>query len=101
MFRDWLRKPAAKEVIKYETLLKLYFGSQLPLEDNLKKLEEFRAQTVERVQLMTRYEESLRSVLEHSEDHLYFLLVVLFGKRWYQAQAEWIDEAMQILTERK
>ena len=99
-FRDWLRKPAAKEVIKYEMLLKLYFGSQLLLEENLKKLEEFRAQTIERIQLMTLYEENLRNVLEQNDDHLYFLLIVLFGKRWYQTQAEWIDEAMQMLTER-
>ena len=97
-FQDWLLQPVAKEQVKYEILLKLFFGSQLPVAENIKRIQEFRERSAQNLQLMIQYAENLQQVL-HEEGHLYFLLAVLLGKHFYRAQLDWVDEAIQLLED--
>ncbi|MDF2989012.1 MAG: putative transcriptional regulator [Eubacterium sp.] len=38
---EWLKLPEQKEYTKYEILLKLFFGSLVPLEDSAKRIDAF------------------------------------------------------------
>jgi DNA-binding PadR family transcriptional regulator len=96
--RGWLVKPIRKESMRYEILLKLTFGSQVPLEVNLKRIEEFRERNLGNLKMMEAYEEELRRVLDQSPDHLYLLLTVLMGKGIYRSHTEWADNAIKMLT---
>ncbi len=96
IFTHWLLQPIAKEQVKYEVLLKLFFGSQIPVTENIKRIEAFRARSVQNLQFMKQYAENLCQEL-HEEDHLYFLLAVLLGQHFYQAQLDWVDETIQLL----
>jgi DNA-binding PadR family transcriptional regulator len=94
---QWLKTANEKEYVRYEILLKLFFGSMLPARENIGKIEEFRNQSRQKLKLMELFSEDLQSVLEESKDHSYYYLTVLFGKYVYKAYLDWADEAIGIL----
>lgn len=97
VFRKWLRKPANKEVIKYEVLMKLFFGYELPVAENIEKIRTFYTKLSQYAEMMELYEQNLRHVLDQDSDHLYFLLVVRFGQYFYEAAQKWAKEAIELL----
>jgi len=96
--KKWLLKAEEKE---YEILLKTFFGTQLPIEENIKKMREFNARRSGEIIELEQSEKELLSVLEENEDHHYFLLVALFGIYSYKAQIEWSKMAIKVLEEMK
>ena len=97
----WLGQPAEKEYVKYEILLKLFFGSLLPVEENLGVIENFKKRTLPRVETMQQYLDSLKPVLSEKSDHYYDYLTVLFGRYVYQAYLDWAEEAKVLLGQLK
>jgi len=94
---EWLLKSNEKENVKYDILLKLFFGSMLPVEENIKKIIEFRARNAEKLKMMGLFTESLIKVLPENKDHYYYYLTVQLGKYTYKANLDWADEAINIL----
>ena len=95
--KEWLKEPVLQQTVKYDILLKLFFGATLEVADNLEKIHCFRQQAQEQLDRYAQYERVLRSVLDESDDHTYFLLTVLFGSRVTQATIDWADEAEELL----
>jgi DNA-binding PadR family transcriptional regulator len=96
---EWLLLPAQKENVKYEILLKVFFGSLLPTAETIMKIEEFKQRGAGNLQLLSQYRQNLQAVLDESDDHLYFYLTVLFGEHIYQAYVDWAEEAKRLLQE--
>lgn len=96
--KKWLAVPVGDEQVRYEILLKLFFGSLLPVEKNIKKIEEFRDRNRANLEIMQGFKSCLRDALKESEDHLYYLLTVLLGEKIYRTHMEWADEAIELLT---
>lgn len=92
---EWLRQPVQKEYVKYEILLKVFFGGQLPPADTLQRIAEFNTRSQETLALLELYDQNLQQVINEDEDHLYFSLTVLFGKYIYQAYTAWAQEAQR------
>lgn len=99
-FLEWLSVPEQKEYIKYEILLKLFFGSLLTTEVNMEKIKEFQKEKKENLKEIEGFKESLTGVLSKSEDHLYYYLTVLFGEHIYKAYIAWANEAEKLLKDR-
>lgn len=99
--REWLMQPVLQQTVKYDILLKLYFGAALHPDDNLIKIRNFRDQELKKLDKYVQYEKVLRSVLSEAEDHTYFLLTVLFGINITRATLDWVDEAEKILLNLK
>jgi DNA-binding PadR family transcriptional regulator len=97
--RQWLEEPAAREYVRYEVLLKLFFGRLVGRERSLATIREFRARYAGQAEALEEYAEELRRVLPESEDHLYYLLTVRFGLQVYRAYLTWADEAAALLKE--
>jgi DNA-binding PadR family transcriptional regulator len=97
----WLSKPAEKEQTKYEILLKLFFGSSVKTEDNIRSINEFKQRNADNLKLFEAYGSQLGKILDQSEDHVYFYLTVLFGEKVMKAYLEWADEALGILGSQK
>lgn len=95
--RKWISTPVEEEKVHYEILLKLFFGSQVSVEENMRNINTFRSRCAEKLQLLEMYEFELRRILGHSNDHGYYFLTVLFGIQVYRAYINWADEAVQIL----
>lgn len=99
--QEWLARPSDTEYVKYEILLKLFFGSQLPIGENMERISNFREKNLKTVEAMEQYRASLEEVLAENVDHYYYYLTVLFGQHVYKAYLDWADEAISILERLK
>jgi DNA-binding PadR family transcriptional regulator len=96
-FQTWLKKAAEKEVFKHEGLLKLFFGAQMPLKENIKRLQQIKDQSAVQMATIDEAVQSLLSVVTKHDDHLYYLLMAMFGQHFLRATLEWSDEAIELL----
>ncbi|KWX70667.1 PadR family transcriptional regulator [Paenibacillus jilunlii] len=98
LLKEWVMLPEQKEYTKYEILLKLFFGSLVPDESNLARIEDFKERHIQNLQLIQMFKGNLERVLHTDKDHLYFYLTVLFGEHVYKAYLDWADEAKALLA---
>lgn len=99
--KKWLSTPVEPERVRYELLLKLFFAGQIPAEQSIQNIYEFRSRHAANLEQIKQFEQQLRQVLSENKDHLYYLLTVLFGKHIYGAYLNWADEAVQMLENAK
>ena len=95
--KKWLATPVGEQHVRYEILLKLFFGSLLPAEENIKKIEEFLETNRTYLETMQGFKTCLSEALKESDDHLYYLLTIMLGEKIYKAHMEWADEAVKLL----
>lgn len=95
----WLKVPEQREYTKYEILLKLFFGSLVPVEESTKRIDAFKARHTENLKMIEMFKGNLQRVMGEDQDHLFFYITVLFGERIYNAYLEWADEALKLLQE--
>lgn len=50
---------------------------------------------------MTKFKSNLNEVLAENEDHVYYLLTVMFGEKVYKAYLDWAGEAVELLKKMK
>lgn len=93
----WLKDSKASNDLKYETLLKLFFGGAVGRKATTKTIEQFEQDISSELQLLKNYQKNLAGVLNQSEDHLYFYLTVTFGVETYEGYLRWCKEAKQML----
>ncbi|MFT4144917.1 MAG: PadR family transcriptional regulator [Mobilitalea sp.] len=94
---DWLKVPEQKEYVKYEILLKLFFGSLVPLEDNTNRIEAFKERHIENLKMIEMFKSNLEGVLGEQQDHIFYYITVLFGQHLYKAYLDWANEAIELL----
>ncbi len=95
----WLALPGEKESVRYEILLKLFFGSLAGTQQNIARIAAFRDRQTQGLALMEAFKSNLGRVLGDSPDHLYYYLTVLFGEQIHKAYLAWADEALELLDE--
>lgn len=96
--KEWLQQPEKKE---NEILLKIFFGKQLSCEENIEKIKKFSETRSKGIIKLEHFEKELFRVLSEDEDHIYFMIVVLFGIYSYNAQRKWSEMAIELLKEIK
>ena len=95
--RRWLSRPVEHEVGRVEILLKLFFGWQLPAEENLRKVEEYREL---QQRLLGRYEGIEQWLKTEHAGHPglpYWLMTVGYGQHVSRTLLEWCDETIATL----
>lgn len=97
----WLNSPIVSEYVKYELLLKLFFGNQTSLDKNMERIMDFHNKSEKQLNIMDRSSQSLLETINQSDDHFYYYLTVLFGKHIYQAYIDWAKEAEMLLKNKK
>lgn len=98
---EWLKIPNEKERVKYDILLKLFFGSQLDISENEKRIESFKDRNTQNLGQIKLFKENLEKVFDDDVDHLYFYLTVLFGEHIYKAYLDWAEEALSLMDKLK
>ncbi|MCP4130757.1 MAG: PadR family transcriptional regulator [bacterium] len=98
--RDWLMLPVKKETIRFEVLLKLFFGRHIPIPSSIEHIKSFKERSEENLKVFDGYEETLRESQE-DEDHFFFLTTVLFGKYTYQACSNWASDVLEMFEEKQ
>ncbi len=99
--KNWLSVPVVKDELRYETLLKLFFGAEVGEEDTLLHIERFEEKIKSELPILQFMLANLERVKEEEDAHLYYLLTVSFGEKVYRTYLEWCEEAKIMLHEKK
>lgn len=93
----WLKTSQASNELKYETLLKLFFGGAAGPKVAIENINAFEADIKSELDLLTFYKKNLSNVLEE-QDHVYFYLTVSFGVEMYEGFLRWCKMAKGMLV---
>lgn len=96
--KKWLSLPVEKDELRYETLLKLFFGGEKGEEQALIHIEEFENRIEKELPYLLHAEAVLNKSLKDDAAHKYYLLTVRFGIKTYQTYLEWCKEAKKLLA---
>ena len=91
----WLRDDQAANELRYETLLKLFFGGAADKKTAKKNIEVFEKKIREDLETLKGYAKVLEP--RKDDDHLYYYLTVTFGIDTYEAYLKWCDKAGKML----
>jgi DNA-binding PadR family transcriptional regulator len=97
--KKWMADEQAGNELRYETLLKLFFGGVEKKEVTIRNIELFEEQIRQELKLLKTYGEALKTQLD-VEDHIYYYLTVSFGIDTYEAYLKWCSKAKKMLQER-
>ncbi len=99
--KDWLRLPAEKDELRYETLLKLFFGNEAGALQAISHIDAFEEKIVKDLQHLTDSADVLRKNISSDDTHKYYLLTAEFGIKTYSAYLEWCREAKTMLKKER
>ncbi len=94
--KKWLSDEQASNELRYETLLKLFFGGCQDKKVSLHNIEVFENQISSDLKILKGFASKLKPNLEVA-DHLYFYLTVSFGIETYEAYLKWCKKAKEML----
>lgn len=94
---EWIQTEKVSNDLKYETLLKVFFGNCGNKDDIIKAIDDFENDALRNLQVLNVFKGRLEPILSE-EDHKYYYLTVLFGISTYEAQIKWCKEARDILV---
>ena len=99
----WVLLPAERPTLRIEMLLKLFFGSQVPKENIIQKVESEKAFCMQTLNMYSQIEEHVKSVHEEGvkPETPNWLITLSYGKHYYRAVSEWCDETLKTLRESK
>lgn len=97
--KEWLKLPAEKDELRYETLLKLFFGSGQGAPQAISHIEAFREKIEKELPYLLDAEKALQDGVDEDPAHKYYLLTVEFGIKTYRAYLEWCEDAKRLLAE--
>lgn len=93
---EWLKVPTLKNELRYESLLKIYFGNSVGEEATIAHINAFEKKVKEELKVLYFYKENLEKVQE-VEAHKYFLAVAMFGIETYEGYLRWCGNARKLL----
>lgn len=99
--KEWLGIPVEKDELRYETLLKLFFGNEAGEVQALAHINAFEEKIEKELPYLIGAASTLRNHVAMDDTHKYYLLTVEFGIKTYQAYLEWCKEAKAILSEER
>ena len=97
VLKNWLQEEQASNELKYETLLKLFFGGASSKKVSVHNIEVFEEQIEKDLKTLKSYCAVLEKVLDE-EDHIYYYLTASFGVETYEAYLKWCAKAKRILS---
>ena len=94
---QWLRSPVESQPWRIEILLRLFFGRQVPVSENIRQVEIYRLHRQEELIELGEIERHLREDHADDPDQPYYLLTVDYGKKVVQACLDWCDQSLASL----
>jgi len=97
VLRRWLVEPVARQIGRHEILLKLFFGKQVSLADNIRQIEHFRDLSIVELGNIKVTEEYLKTEKKGNPNLDYQLMTVSYGKHVNSAILNWCNETLSQL----
>lgn len=94
---QWLMNPVEKDELRYETLVKLFFGNEVGSTQTIAHIEAFRKKIEKELGNLIMAENILKKIEDQDDTHTYYLLTVRFGIQSYRAYLAWCEEAKAML----
>ena len=95
--QQWLLEPTGRHIGRHETLLKLMFGQQISILDNIQQIKYFRDRQFKELKEI----EALKERFEHTEvddpNMPFWRLAFGYGEHVNRAYIQWADEAIAAL----
>lgn len=95
--KEWLKVPAEKDELRYETLLKLFFGSEQGELQAISHIQAFQEKIEKEMPYLLKAQKMLQECVNEDAAHKYYLLTVEFGIQTYRAYLEWCEGAKKFL----
>ncbi len=94
---NWLKKEAQTTHVRNELLLKLFFGKNIALKDNIHHVMHAQKAVEQEIEIFHKIREQL--IHEHKKSsHLkYWLITLDFGLKMAKAQLAWCKETLKVL----
>lgn len=96
--REWLEEPVERQVERNELLLKLFFGSEIPVAVSIEHVQTFRQLQSSLLRKYEAIEASVKSEHAHDPKLPYWLITASYGRHIAQALIAWSDETLAILA---
>jgi DNA-binding PadR family transcriptional regulator len=97
--KKWLALPVTKDELRYETLLKVFFGGEVGSDVTLEHIQNFESKIKRELPYLQGAVHELAEIQDDDEAHKYFLLTAMFGKSVYEAYLEWCEYARKVLED--
>ena len=93
----WLIEPAKDQIGRIEIALKLFFGHQVEVADNIRQVEHFREMRDRELQALKATEKRLKAELADKPNLKYMLMTVSYGQHVTQALLQWCEETLSVM----
>lgn len=93
---EWISDTRAVNDLKYETLLKLFFGGIVQNCVSIANIIAFEKEIAEDLAILRVCKENLSKALDE-RDHIFYYLTVSFGVETYEGYLRWCKEAKELL----
>lgn len=97
LLKEWLREPVIKDELRYETLLKLFFGGEQEGNGSLAHVRAYEKKVQTELNTLQCIVRSLEPIKNTDITHLHYLLTARFGVKMYEACLDWCAEAAEEL----
>jgi PadR family transcriptional regulator, regulatory protein AphA len=95
--KDWLKREAQTTLIRNELLLKLFFGKNTDIKDNIHHVMHAKKEVEEEIHTFIKIRERLNTEYQKSLHLKYWLITLDCGLRTAKAQLAWCKETLKIL----
>ena len=95
--QDWMIQPVGRQIGRHEILLKLFFGQQISLADNIRQVEQFRKLQSQKLKEITAAKAMLEADYKDNPNLPYWLMTVRYGQYVNRAYIRWSDESLAVL----
>ena len=95
--QDWMIQPVGRQIGRHEILLKLFFGQQVSLTDNIRQIEHFRKLQSQKLKEIKTTEDLLKADYKDSPNLSYWLMTIRYGQYVNQAYLQWSKETLAVL----
>ncbi|MBM4323054.1 MAG: PadR family transcriptional regulator [Deltaproteobacteria bacterium] len=94
----WLIEPVERQIGRIEIALKLFFGRQVSLPDNIRQVEHFREIQHRELEELKALEERVKEEKAGNPNLAYWLMTVNYGLHITSALIQWCDETLSAMN---
>ena len=99
--KNWLKLPVEKDELRYETLLKLFFGSEGGEKNSVFHIKNFQTKIKAELSILQTALYNLEKILTLDKTHTHYYLTAKFGALTYQTYLDWCEEAIKLLEKKE
>ena len=95
--QQWLVEPIGRQIGRHEILLKLIFGRQIPIADNIKQIQRFRDRQARELIEVEELKARFQNEAGENSNLQFWLIAIEYGRYVNRAYLQWAEKALTAL----